>query len=52
MLRYLDHYVKYIITEEFLHVGRLVSSIPLFRKLPYFRRTHVSSFNICMSLFR
>ena len=31
---------------------QLISSVPLFCKLPYFRRTHVSAFNICMSLFR
>jgi len=31
---------------------QLISSVPLFCKLPYFRRTHVSAFNLCMSLFR
>ena len=28
------------------------SSVPLSRRLPFFRRTHVSAFNFCMSLFR
>jgi hypothetical protein len=31
---------------------RLVSSVPLIRGFPFFRRIHVSALNFCKSLFR